>query len=280
MQHAWAAVLATAEFEKDDVEPHGSGLSHRSALRIAEGPGRRDAEGLPIHVVIDATRRIDPPTGVVVHRTRHLRDRLVESLSPARTRYEEAVLDVACVALDPMEWLALILRAVGDRRTTAARLLATSRRRARLPRRLWLERVLDDVAAGSCSVLEHGYLTRVVRPHALPIPRRQRRDVTPIGVVYRDAEYGGVLVELDGRLFHSDVATRDADLDRDLFAAVTGSTVIRLGWGQVFRHPCRTAWALGSILLADGGLGGPRPCGSQCPVGRPFDVEGSGHQVA
>jgi hypothetical protein len=108
MQHAWAAVLATAEFEKDDVEPHGSGLSHRSALRIAEGPGRRDAEGLPIHVVIDATRRIDPPTGVVVHRTRHLGDRLVESLSPARTRYEEAVLDVACVALDPMESLALI----------------------------------------------------------------------------------------------------------------------------------------------------------------------------
>jgi hypothetical protein len=278
LQTAWAAVLATAVFEDGTVEPTGSGLSHDSALRIAEGPGRTETGDGPIHVLVETGRRIEAPPGIVVHRSRHFDERMVAGLSPPRARFEHALLDVAEGTADRMEALALLARPVGDRRTTAARLLRTAQGRSRLTQRDWIERVLGDVAAGSCSVLEHGYLTRVVRPHALPVPRRQRRDVTPIGVVYRDAAYGGVFVELDGRLFHGDL--RDADLDRDLFAAVTGSTTIRLGWGQIFRQPCRTAWALGSILAVEGDLDGPHPCDAGCPVGRPVNVEGSGHQVA
>jgi hypothetical protein len=33
--------------------------------------------------------------------------------------------------------------------------------------------VLTDIAGGTCSVLEPGYLTRIERPHGLPTGRRQ-----------------------------------------------------------------------------------------------------------
>jgi hypothetical protein len=280
LQRAWAAILATAEFEEGSVEPKGSGLSHDSAIQIAESTGGADRGRMPIHVLVDAGRRIHAPAGVVVHRSRHFGDQMVTTVRPPRVKYEHALLDVASNASDPMESLALLSRAVGDRRTTAQRLLAVSHTRNRLPRRAWIEAVLEDVAAGTCSVLEHGYLARVVVPHGLPLPRRQRRETSPIGVVYRDAVYRNVLVELDGRLFHGDVGRRDADLDRDLFAAVAGSTTIRLGWGQVFRSPCRTAWALGAIVSMEGGRPGPHPCGPSCPVGRPLSAEDRGHQVA
>lgn len=112
-------------------------------------------------------------------------------------------------------------------------------------------------------MLEHGFLTRVTRPHRLPDPRRQVRDVTAVGVAYRDAAYGDVLVELDGRLFHSSFDRRDADLDRDLLSAATGRRTVRLGWGQVFGRPCTTAAALAALL--DGSSA--RPCGPACLVG-------------
>lgn len=181
---------------------------------------------------------------------------------PRRIRYAEALVDVASAEIDRNESLALLGRAVGDGRTTAARILAASRRRSRVRNRVWLEAVLADVAAGSHSVLEHGFLTQVARPHALPDPRLQHRAVTPIGVVYRDALYGDLAVELDGRLHHSSYERRDADLDRDLFAAAGGLRTVRLGWGQVFGRPCRTAAALSQLVIGGGG----RACGPSCLV--------------
>jgi hypothetical protein len=83
-------------------------------------------------------------------------------------------------------------------------------------------------------VLEHGYLTKVERPHQLPVAERQTRLGSTLGVIYRDARYETFEVELDGRLFHSGVEQRDRDLDRDLDAAVDGRSTVRLGYGQVF----------------------------------------------
>jgi hypothetical protein len=61
------------------------------------------------------------------------------------------------------------------------------------------ERVLADLTAGSASVLEHGYVTRVQRAHGLPRAVQQVRSTSSVGVVNRDVEYSGVLVvELDG----------------------------------------------------------------------------------
>jgi hypothetical protein len=103
--------------------------------------------------------------------------------------------------------------------------------------------VLTDVAEGTCSVLEHGYLTRVERAHGLPRPSRQPTAASDRGPICRDVDYRrfGLYVELDGRLFHDNAAQRDRDPDRDLDAAVDGLHTVRLGWGQVFGRPCRTA---------------------------------------
>jgi hypothetical protein len=46
--------------------------------------------------------------------------------------------------------------------------------RQRVPRRAWLEAVLRDIADGSCSVLERGYLQHVERAHGR-LPRADRQ---------------------------------------------------------------------------------------------------------
>src|SRR5690606_31337244 len=115
--------------------------------------------------------------------------------------------------------------------------------------------------AGACSVLERGYLTRVERAHGLPAAARQVRDSLR-GPVYRDVEYRahGLLVALDGRLFHDNAAARHRDLERDLDAAVDGRATVRLGWGQVFDTGCRTARQVAVLLQSRGWTGSPRPC--------------------
>jgi hypothetical protein len=140
--------------------------------------------------------------------------------------------------------------------------------RQRLPRRDWVTGVLTDIAEGTCSVLEHGYLTRVERPHGLPGARRQLMGAGRCGRIYRDASYAvPVEVELDGRLFHDSAESRDSDFDRDLLTQVEGGLTTRLSWGQVFDRPCWTAGQVGVLLQQRGWAGSPTPCGPECPLG-------------
>jgi very-short-patch-repair endonuclease len=156
---------------------------------------------------------------------------------------------------------------VQSRRTTASRLLEALARRERISRRAWLEAVLDDVATGTCSVLEHGYLHRVERAHGLSAARRQVRDRLGAGTVYRDVLYApGVIVELDGRLFHDTTTQRDRDFDRDLDTAADGLTTVRVSWGQVFDRPCWTTARIERVLIRSGWSGRARPCGPQCSL--------------
>lgn len=260
IQHAWGAVLHAAQIENDG-RADGACLCHASALRLLNGPGGRTPPERPIHVLVDARRTVRPAEGLHVHRSTEFELRVLRRYPPT-VSYPDAALDVASSAPTRADALATLSRAVGDRHTTAARMLELSRRRPRVRDRAWLERVLADIDVGTCSVLEHGFLAEVVRPHRLPAPSLQTREETPIGVVYRDATYAGIIVELDGRMFHSSFDRRDADLDRDLIAATLGQRTVRLGWGQVFRSPCRTAAALGSLIKVE-----PRLCRrSECGV--------------
>ena len=244
-----------------------SALAQESALRVADGPGRRGQDdGRIIHVAVGEERRIGVLPRVRVHRMRHLHERAQLHLHPPRVRYDDALLDVAAGETDRLAVVALLADAVGSRRTTTRRLLAVVDRRSRLSNRGWLRSVLEDIAAGTCSVLEHAYLRDVERAHGLPPAIRQQRVVTAGRVTYRDACYGGVVVELDGRRFHDSAQARDADLDRDLSAAANGELTVRLGWGQVFGRPCETAMALIKILRAAGVSVAPTPCGPECPV--------------
>ena len=256
-QRAWAAVLNAGP---------GAALCHVSALRAAEGPGRVDRDESTIHVAIGRHRAIIAPRGVQMHRMSDLESRVLWNVGPPRLRYEAAVLDVALDQPTAFAALGVLAAACQSRRTTARRLAEAVAARSRVRHRAWLLAVLDDVAEGTCSVLEHGYLTRVERPHGLPRPVRQVRSGTTTGVVYRDADYGQLIIELDGRLFHDSAAQRDRDFERDLDAAVGGQDTRRLSWGQVFDRGCSTAGKVGALLMARGWQGRPHPCGSECAL--------------
>lgn len=276
-QRAWAAVLVASR-TGEDQQLSGAALCLHSAVRAADGKGRRgnDDEG-PIHVGVERTRGlVRGPAGVVVHYLAHLEGRVLWNTSPPRLRYEEAALDVALAADDDLAAIAALAQACQSRRTTAARLLSSLGERARVPRRAWLAGVLSDVAEGTSSVLEHGYLTLVERPHGLPTAERQQPATASVGVVYRDAAYGERIVELDGRLFHDTATKRDQDFERDLDAAVEGRRTVRLTYGQVFARSCTTAAKVARILLAAGVPFEPRACGVGCPVGTALGIAATG----
>ncbi|QVT81835.1 hypothetical protein ENKNEFLB_04253 [Nocardioides aquaticus] len=259
-QHAWAAVLATWP-----AALHGG-----SALRAYDGPvpGRPDRGRPAVHVAVDRSRsRPSPLDGVVVHQVARLDETVLWNLGPPRQRYADAVLDTAAAAGAELDRVAVLARAAGSRRTTAAQLVAALAQRTRYPRRRWTQDVLRDVAEGTCSVLEHRYLTGVERAHGLPRAERQRREAGVAGVVYRDVTLGAAVVELDGRLHHDDPLARDLDLERDLDVAASGRTTVRLGWGQVLDRPCRTAAKVAAFLRQHGVEAYARPCGPGCPAG-------------
>lgn len=215
LQGAWAAVLYAAP----------AALCLGSALRAADGPGRsmRD-EAVPIHVAIARQRAmLTEPEGVRIHHVARFDERVLWNVGPPRLRYEDAALDVACAATSELDAIAVLADCCQSRRTTARRLLNTLDSRLRVRRRRWLQDVLADIADGTCSVIEHGYLDRIERPHGLPRAVRQQRHASSVGICYRDAEYGGrLIVELDGRMFHGSATRRDADFERDLDAAAVG----------------------------------------------------------
>ncbi len=240
-------------------------LSHDSALRAADGPGRQGRDETVIHLAVDRDRAVRVPSGYVLHRVAGFDTKVQWNSSPPRIRVEEALLDVAAHARDDLAAVAVLADAVQARRTVPARVRKALDRRARIPRRDFLHAVLTDVQNGTCSVLEHGYLTLVEKPHALPTGRRQLRDSTH-GPVLRDVVYVPYdqVVELDGRQYHDSAAQRDADLDRDLDAATSGLSTVRLGWGQVYGRPCDTAVRVGRLLNLRGWAGEVTLC-PRCP---------------
>ncbi len=256
-QRAWSAVL--------DAYP--AALSHASA--ITDKPQVDD----PIHLAVDSGRRVTRRPGVVVHYQSHLDETVRWTASPPRVRLEDAVLDVAAAASSKVRVIACLADAVSDHKTTADRLLAAVRRRRRMPMRAFIEGVLCDVRDGTCSVLEHGYLTNVERAHGLPTPQRQAP--TTVGRHgFRDVDYPAwnLVVELDGRVGHDNPLDRDRDLERDLDAAVGASKMtLRIGWGQVYDRPCQTAPKIGAALRERGWPGPTIRCPS-CPPPTPHDT--------
>ena len=241
-------------------------LAAETAMRTAEGPGSRRPDR-PICLAVHRERRLSPPDGLTVLRTDRLDEQVLWNLGPPRLRYEEAAIDVAAAATSDFRALDALSRAIQSRRTTAQHLLVSARRRTRLSRRDWIESVLADVAAGACSVLEHGYLHRVERAHGLGDSRRQVVDRLGAGSVYRDVLYPcGLVVELDGRLFHDTTEQRDRDLDRDLDAAAGGSQTLRLSYGQVFDRSCWTAVRVARVLTLNGWRGRPTACRPTCEL--------------
>ena len=249
-QRSWAAILYAGR----------SALHLESALHQ---PGKDAPPKGPIHVAVDWSRRVAPRTGIRIHRVRGLADHVQWNLSPPRVRLEVAAVEVAHRAADDLGAISALASLVGSRRTVAARLQLEIERRGRLRRRTLLTGLLDDLDRGTHSVLEHGYLVRVLRPHGLPEPSSQQVPVrVGSGNQYRDVAHAEVdlHVELDGQL-HDESPARDDDADRDLDDLARGLVTPRLRYRQVFATPCRTAARLAVLFRGRGWDGTPRSCG-------------------
>ena len=256
-QRSWAAIL----------------YAGRSALHLEcalHQPGKDTPPKGPIRVAVDWSRRVAPRAGIVIHRVRELDGQVQWNLSPPRVRLEVAAVAVAHRAADDLSAISALASLVGSRRTVAARLQLEIERRGRLRRRTLLTALVDDLERGTHSVLEHGYLSRVLRPHRLPEPTSQQAPVSGgAGTEYRDVAHADVdmHVELDGQL-HDGSQARDDDADRDLDDLARGLVTPRLRYRQVFATPCRTASRLAVLFRARGWDGTPRACGAPgCDVG-------------
>ena len=257
LQRAWIGVLIAWP----------AALAGDSALRAADGPGKAGRDDSVIDVAVHRDRRVRMPSGYRLHRIAGLGTKVMWNTSPPRVRVEEALIDVASTARDDFASISVLADAIQARRTLPARIRVRLDHRPRVARREFLSGVLADLEHGTCSVLEHGYLTLVERPHGLPTASRQLR-ASANGPVFRDVAYVDFdqLVELDGRLWHDSAAARDADLDRDLLAAVDRLGTVRIGWGQVYDRPCETAARIGSLLRARGWQGRPTACPDCLPL--------------
>lgn len=260
-QRAWAAVL--------DAEP--AALSHQSAIRIASRKPNDGPVDEVIHIAVPAGRHVSARPGVVVHHRRTYDTDVHAHFTPPRVRFDDAVVDVAAQADDEIALVSILATAIGNRQTTADRLINVVGRRRRLRRRSLIVAMLEDVRDGTCSTLEHEYYVKVEKPHGLPSPERQAPTYTQ-RPGFRDLLYQrlGVAVELDGRLFHDSARARDRDLDRDLDAAVEQDLqTIRLGWGQSSVRACATAVKMGRLFVKNGWDGTPTPCSRpDCAVRR------------
>jgi very-short-patch-repair endonuclease len=245
-------------------------LSHQSA---AEVWGLLNAEWRVIHVTVphgSTPGRHGKIAGVVIHQSRSVECARHPVLAPPRTRVEETVLDLVDCARDFDEAYGWICRAIGRRRTTAARIRAALATRARIRWRQELELALGCAHDGALSVLELRYMRGVERTHGLPSAKRQARVRQATGNRYLDnlyVEYRAC-VEIDGTAAHpQDEQWRD--MSRDRWNAVhEGIDTIRIGAPDLLNRErqCRTAADVARWLSRRGPKVG-RLCGAGCPVG-------------
>jgi hypothetical protein len=250
----WGAVLAVKS---------GAVLCHQTAAELhGLADGRNDSV---VHVMVPRGRPVARMKGVAIHYSRRVEIARHPALQPPRTRLEDTVLDLAEAEPTATGAIGWILTACASRRTTPDRLLKAMDGRLRMRRRTVLLAALGDARAGVASLLEHGYLHRVERPHSLPQGVRQRR--TRVGETWRyeDVRYEayGVIVELDGREAHPE-GERWRDIRRDNVSAANGLVTLRYTYADVTERPCQVADEIIRALSARGYVGGARRCGPSC----------------
>jgi hypothetical protein len=179
---------------------------------------------------------------------------------------EETVLDLVQAATDKDDVIALITSGFNRRLLTENHLKAIAQTRKKLRWRHELDEIIPLAAGGAHSPLEYRHDRDVQRAHGLPEPVKQAKFRKPDGTSgYRDRcypQYGGLVIELDGKRFHPD-GERDRERERDNQAAVTGAT-LRYGWSDVTRRACETARQEADALRNRGWAGTLKPCSPGC----------------
>jgi very-short-patch-repair endonuclease len=238
-------------------------LSHQTAAELL----RLSDERCPlVHVIISKKRKVKPPEGVVIHRSSYISRPWQPLGMPPHTFIEDTIIDLVSSATNLDDVIALVTTAFGRNLTSEAHLKRMAAERRKLRWRRDLDEIIGNGARGTHSVLEYRHDRDVQRAHGLPEPVRQARFRKADGTNgYRDRyypQYGGLVIELDGKRFHPD-ERRGRDRERDNQAAVTGAT-LRYGWDDVTRNACGTAKQEAEALRNRGSTGTLKPCSPAC----------------
>lgn len=244
-------------------------LSHETA---AEAYGlRRPRADDAIHVLAAHTRKVVPPPGVVLHRTRLPQpERAVRIGSlPPLTCVEDTILDLVDQSRWERQAIHWVMAACQAKLTTPAHLLSAMGRRRRIRHRQLVKDVCSDASEGAETPLERRYLRDVERAHGLPRGRRQAKRRLSGATVFRDVEYDAhqTVVELDGRRGHEGEDNAFRDRRRDNRTAAGGRTTLRFGWTDVTTAPCESAAQVAAVLQRQGWNGLPTRCSATCTLG-------------
>ena len=233
----------------------------RMAAVLAVGPTavlfRRDAAALTglrssaraaFEVLVPALGRRSRP-GIEVHGVRALHPDDVTTVDGVpSTAWPRTVLDCADVlpprAVQRMLDAAVELRLYDERLLHAVLARSPGRRAACV-----LRDVLATHTAGTTltrSALEEAFLA-LCAGHGVPRPEVD----VPLGPYTADFLFRRerVIVECDGRAYHSSPGAMRRDRRRDLALQADGWEVVRLTWEQVTGDPATTAAALRRVLL-------------------------------
>jgi hypothetical protein len=176
---------------------------------------------------------------------------------------EDTVLDLVDGADSLDAACGWVTSAFGQRLTGEGPLRAAMRDRKKLRWRRQLDEIVTAAAAGAHSVLEFRYDRDAERAHGLPPARRQLPFTKPDGRRgFRDrcyTEYGGLVVELDGKAAHP-AENRWQDRVRDNAAAADGGSTLRYERDDITRRGCETATQVARALRVRGWRGAFKPC--------------------
>ncbi len=223
------------------------------------------AEPAVITIGVPTGRHPLPTAGIRPVQRSRLSATTLEGLRTSRPA--QTVIDLAdrpgC-GLD--EAVALAARACQRRLVTEAALLAELAARGRHRHRRDLRLALGEIGRGAESLPEVWFVTRVQRPHGLPVFERQVVERSGTRTDLKNRLYG-VNVEVDGQLWHAGERFH-TDRRNDRKAAGRGEVTVRATFLELNRRPCEVAGDLGGVLRHRGWPGLVRACSPTCPAVR------------
>lgn len=161
------------------------------------------------------------------------------------TSAEDTVLDLVAGLRSPHVVVAVLTDACRTSVVSVEEILRAMGRRKRQRHRQLVKDVLADVIGGLESNLDHEYLVKVERPHAVTI----RKDV--------EYDEFATIVELDGRVGHEG-SGQHRDRRRDNAGARRGKSTLRYGHADL-AEACEVAGEV-AVVLTDHGWTGQLTC--------------------
>jgi hypothetical protein len=232
----------------------GSALSHLDGLGHWNLPGDPRASRLGVHVTCNAVQHHVDRAGVHVHRRRDfdLERHSVVRLGARVVPMEQAIVESWPLLSDHDQRLPAIV-AVRDRRTTAARLVATLNEQPRTAGAAEMRQLFELLGLGIHSHLEAWGHAHVFSDPRLPASQTQVKVTLPgRRNVYLDRLFEAEMlnVELDGAAYHGKPGQRERDLRRDAALAALGYLTVRFSHLRLMADPAGVIEEILAILAA------------------------------